>query len=102
MIPVLTHVDRAYDFSTSTVTFNDYTLICASEWTSSTSITFTWLSFEDEDTSTATVYTVTSSGTAGTTTQTTSVKVATEQRLSGRVMHAMGIYISSTVGLYFI
>lgn len=68
--------------------------MCASEWTSSATITFTWLSFEDEDTSTATGYTVTSSGTAGTTTHTTSVKLATEERLSGRAMHAMGFLIS--------
>lgn len=99
MIPVLTHVSRAYAFSSSTEIFNDYTMLCASEWTSSTSITFTWLSFEDKGTSTAKEYTVTSSGTAGMTTHTTSVKLATEQRLSGRVLHAMGIQISSTVGL---
>ncbi|KUI61472.1 hypothetical protein VP1G_11252 [Cytospora mali] len=92
----------AYAFSPSTITFNDYTMLCASTWTSSTSITFTWLSFEDTNTVTATEYTVTSSGTAGTTTHTTSVKLATEQRLSGRVMHAMGIQISSTIaGCFF-
>lgn len=90
---------RAFDFSPSTILFNDYTMMCVSAWTSDTTITFTWLSFVDEGTSTATDYTITSSGTAGTTTQTTSVKIATEQRESGRALHAMGIQISSTVSL---